>query len=104
MTQCYCIHVIQPGPRPPRNIVAEYLWGAGCEFDSDGNSETPDDASWTKLTLALRATGERIDIDPVSARPLILKVCGESMPLVLKAAYFIIEQSGGEMTLAGCSG
>lgn len=104
MTQCYCIHVIQPGPRPPCHRIAEHLWGAGCNIDSDGNSETPADTSWTELTLVLRATGERIDIDPVSTQPLILKVRGESVRLVLKAVAIIIEHSGGDISLAGCGG
>ncbi len=103
-TQCYCIHLIQPGPRPPFYSIAEHLWGAGCDIDSDGNSQTPEDTQWTELTLTLRTTGERVDIDPISAAPLILNVRGESMQVVLKVANFIIEHSGGKMSLAGCGG
>lgn len=101
-TQCYSIHLIQPGPRPPFYSIAEHLWGADCNIDSDGNSQTPEDTQWTELTLTLRATGQRIDIDPISSEPLILNVRGESMQVVLKVANFIIEHSGGQMSLAGC--
>jgi hypothetical protein len=84
------------GPRPPFSAVAEHLWGPGVDFDSDGNSVTPDDPTWTELTVILRKTPEeRVDIDPASDTPLVLKVVSESRELALRAATFLTETTGG---------
>jgi hypothetical protein len=51
-----------PGSRPPFYRVAQHLWGAGCNFDSDGDSDFPDARDWTELTVVLRdenAAGRR---------------------------------------------
>lgn len=84
------------GARPPFAAVAEHLWGPGVDFDSDGNSATSDDRNWTELTVILRKTpSERVDIDPVSDRPLVLKVVSESRELALRAATFLIDTTHG---------
>ncbi len=87
-----------PGPRPPFATVAYHLWGAGVNFDSDGDSETPEDPNWTELTLERRdASGERIDVDPVVPEPLTLKVVSESRDLALRAATYLAEVTGGDL-------
>ncbi len=92
----YLVDVVKPGPRPPFYRVAEHLWGAGCDIDSDGNSEAPEDTQWTELTIELRgAGGQRVDVDPVSVDPLILQVRSSSMRLAQEVARFIGEHSGG---------
>lgn len=79
-----------PGPRPPFLLVAEHLWGAGIDFDSDGDSRTPDDPNWTELTVIRRGeSSERVDVDPVSESPLVLKVVSESRDLALRLANFL---------------
>ena len=86
------------GPRPPCWTVAEYLWGAGVDFDSDGNSQTPDDPNWTELTVAKRPDClERIDVDLLSESPLVLKVRSESRELAFKAATYIATAANGRV-------
>jgi hypothetical protein len=78
--------------------VAEHLWGPGVDFDSDGNSATPDDPSWTELTVMLRKTPEeRVDVDLASEAPLVLKVVSESRELALRTATFLTETTGGRL-------
>lgn len=97
-----------PGPRPPYYQVAEHLWGSGCKFDSDGNSDHPNATDWTELTVTRRpapneqdfAETERVDIDPVGARPLVLAIASDNANLARKAAEFLHRQAGGELTLA----
>lgn len=93
-----------PGPRPPYYRVARHLWGQNADFDSDGDSTSPDATDWTELTLALRDDGgvssdsERVDIDPVGAEPLVLAVVSESSELARKTAEFLRSECGGELT------
>src|SRR5688572_21284889 len=88
-----------PGPRPPFAHVAEHLSGTGVDFDSDGDSRTSDDPNWTELTVIRRGEGsERIDIDPVSDSPLVLKVVSESRDLAVSAANFLARATGGALT------
>jgi len=78
------------GKRPPFSCLAYFLWGSKADFDSDGNSSTPTDSTWTELTLKNRASpDERIDIDLVSDDPLILEIKGSSAVLAVRAAYYL---------------
>jgi hypothetical protein len=97
----YSLQIIAPGPRPPYSQVAEHLWGAGCDIDSDGNSVVPDDRQWTELTVCLRSSPEqRVDIDPLSNDPLILVVRSSDISLCQQTADFIVSVSGGEIRRA----
>lgn len=97
-----------PGPRPAYYKVAEYLWGADCDFDSDGDSDHPEATEWTELTVTLRAApaeqdngAERVDIDAVrGSGPLVLAIVSENADLACKAAEFLHRESGGELTSA----
>lgn len=88
-------YVVQPGLRPPFFAVAKYLWGE-VDFDSDGNSQHPDDTTWTELTIT-RCPSEtgRVDIDPVSEAPLVLKVVSSSSALAERAARFLALHTSG---------
>lgn len=88
-----------PGLRPPYWAVAEHVWGAGCDFDSDGDSSVPDASDWTELTVILRSDEcQRIDIDPVeAAEPFTLRIRSEDEQLAKKAAEFLAVRSGGEL-------
>ena len=91
--------VENPGPRPPFRAIAEHLWGAEVDFDSDGNSATADDRNWTELTVIRRDQwAERVDIDPVAEGPLSLNVVSESRDLALRAATFLTHATGGRLT------
>ena len=86
------------GPRPPFGLVADHLWGAGVDIDSDGNSRRPDDHDWTELTVSRRPECiERVDVGPVSEAPLILKVRSESRDLAFRAATFIAAATNGRI-------
>ena len=95
------LHVVAPGLRPPFFQVAEHLWGVGCNIDSDGNSDTPDDRQWTELTVILRSDPvQRVNINPISNDPLILSVRSSHQSLCQMAAEFIVAVSGGEVRRA----
>lgn len=91
------ILVVKPGLRPAPHSVAVHLWGEGCDIDSDGDSERHDDPNWSELTLVLRSTLARIDVDPEPGPALALKVRSKDEHLCKKAAKFIADQSGGAL-------
>lgn len=91
--------VTNPGPRPPFGFLAEHLWGAGVDFDSDGNSVTPDDRDWTELTVIRRdASAERVDIYPLEGATLVLRVVSDSRGLAFRAASFLAHESGSSVS------
>ena len=93
-----CLYINPKLERPKFEDVAHFLWGEGVNLDSDGNSETPDDRNWTELILVNRNDGsERIDIDPVSYNPLILRIV-DHKNLVTKAAQFLSEACGCDVS------
>ncbi len=95
MEEKFSLYLIEPGSRPPFSAVAHYLWGKE-DFDSDGNSRHPNDDQWTELTVIRRPTNsERLDIDPVSENPLVLKISSTSSSLARKGAQFLVANSGG---------
>ena len=94
----HTLYIIRPGPRPPFGELAEHLWGAGCNINSDGDSADPWDVGWTELTVELRDGGtvdDRVDVDPVSEEPLVLKVQSRSSDLVHRAAEFLARATSG---------
>lgn len=91
-------HVLINGDRPPFYELAEYLWGANVDYDSDGNSIPASSRYWTELTLEKRPqTGLRVGIDPVSVSPLVFKVVSEHSALVEGAVRFLVERCPGEV-------
>jgi hypothetical protein len=86
------------GPRPPFAELAEHLWGAAVDFDSDGNSASAEDTNWTQLTISKRPEcEERVDVDPVSEAPLVLKIVSTSRDLALRTARFLAATSNGRI-------
>jgi len=86
------LFVVHPGPRPPIVRVAEHLWGVGVDFDSDGNSSQPNDTLWTELTLQRRPSyDQRVDVDPTSQDPLVLRVASDDAILTYKVANYLAE-------------
>lgn len=86
-----------PGPRPPFADVAHHLWGR-IAFDSDGNSEGPADSNWTELTLIRRPEcDERVDVTPVGADPLVLRISSSTPGLARRAAEFLARSCGGRL-------
>jgi len=86
-----------PGTRPPIEEVAHHLWG-DANFDSDGNADTHY-SNWTELTVIRRPDyDERVDIDPVSDNPLVLKICSSTPGPARRAAEFLAHSCGGVLT------
>lgn len=96
----HALYLVQPGLRPYFDDIASHLWGAGCDFDSDGNDDDLPSGNWTELTVALRPEGDlRLDIDPLDdAQPLVLVIRSEDKNLAEKAALFLLSQAGGTLT------
>lgn len=87
------------GERPAFWRVAVFLWWEGVDFDSDGNSRTPDDRHWTELTVRLRpGYGERVDVDPLHENDSVLVITGSSLELVARAAWYLATESGGTVS------
>src|SRR6218665_252337 len=94
----HIIHIHSPGPRPPFYLIAEHLWGPGCDVASDGNSTTREDQSWTELNLLSRLSPPlRREICPVPVSPLILAVCSSQQSLCRMTSDFIVAYSGGTL-------
>lgn len=89
--------LIEPGPRPPYYKVAEHLWGAGCNFDSDGDTSSPEATDWTELTIISRSDpNQRVDIDPhPEDGPLVLVIRSEHLELAKAVALFLQREAGG---------
>jgi hypothetical protein len=98
-------YLVAPRDRPPYGWLADHLWGAKANIDSDGNSRTPDDTQWTELSLILRGSeGEaEIHIDPVAVSPLVLKIRSPNAGLAKQTAIFLSRQTAGtiELRLSG---
>ena len=96
----YMFLLSSPGPRPPYYEVAHHLWGADCNFDSDGDSYDRETTQWTELTVALRPDLiERVDVDPIDKDgPLVLKIESMHEELARRAAEFLRDRSGGTLT------
>jgi hypothetical protein len=97
--QMHEFFLIDPGPRPPYFTVGQYLWGTGCDVDSDGDSDTPASDTWTELTLTRRpAYAERVDVEPVEGRnPLTLRIRSTTENLARRTAAFLHDSCGGEL-------
>ena len=93
------IYIKPTSPRPPFGAVAFFLWGEYANYDSDGDANVPSSTFWTELTLANRQTDfERVDIDPTSLSPLILKVESDNKDMAIKVAYFVAIMSKGTVS------
>jgi len=82
--------VILAGDMPPYCELAYYLWGSETDFDSDGDSETPQSIEWRELTLIRRpGYDQRIDIDPDPASKDRLIIRGSTKELAERAIDFL---------------
>ena len=94
----YRVLLKSPGPLPPYFNVAQHLWGADCDFDSEGDSDPADSPYWTELTLRLRPDlDQRIDIDPHSIDPLVLVIRSTDELLAMTTAEYLQARAGGEI-------
>ncbi|MCS4249970.1 hypothetical protein [Pseudomonas sp. BIGb0164] len=95
MSTCYSVQITPEGLLPDFYSIAEHLWGIGCNVDSEGDCTRSDRRQWTELTLSLRGTsGERIDIDPLSLKPLTLVIRSSHATLCQRVADYIVSVSG----------
>lgn len=91
------LYLVDPGARPAYYLVAEHLWGADANIDSDGDSSSTDDIHWTELSLRLRGGGQdaEVHVDPISTQPLVLKIRSSDASIVRRVAEYLQEHSGG---------
>ena len=94
------LFLVNPGPRPPFGHVADHLWGAGSDVDTEGNSSDPNDSNWTELTVQARPDPDdlsRVDVVPVSESPLVLKVVASSAALAERVAEYLANHCKAEI-------
>lgn len=91
------LYLVSPHARPAYYLVAEYLWGANADIDSDGDSRWPGDEEWTELSLILRNSSDsaQVHIDPVSTDPLILQIRSPDAGLTERVANYLSKQTEG---------
>jgi hypothetical protein len=86
------------GLRPDSRLVISFLWKDLHNVDSDGDSYNPASRTWTELYLANReCSSEVVDVAPVQADPLVLKIQSESQVLAHRVAYFLTRETAGEV-------
>lgn len=95
----YKFYVTCPGERPVFWAIPVFLWGSGCNFDSDGDSYPADSTSWTELYASLRKGKDTdvIDIAPHQETPLILEVSAPTLEMAARTAYILAYHTGGEI-------
>lgn len=93
------LYLVDPDSRPPFGLVADHLWGADANIDSDGDSRFPNDSEWTELFLLLRGAEEvqHVQVDPVSTAPLVLQIRSPVAELTEKTASFLSGLTGGRI-------
>jgi hypothetical protein len=93
-------YLVDPGPRPFFGDVAYHLWGKDCDFDSDGNDDSPEPDGWTELTVTLRpGYQQRVDIDPLDdLSPRVFVIRSAHRGLAKKAALFLQREAGGNLS------
>lgn len=91
-------YLASPGPRPGGAELTVHLFGPEADTDGDGDSEFWGDTEWTELTIALRPKcTERIDVDPISLDPLVLKITSYTPALAESASRFLQNFCGGTL-------
>lgn len=80
------------GDMPPFVKIAYALWGENVNFDSDGDSTTPDATDWRELTLIRRPEcDERLDIDPIQEDSEKVLLQASSEHVLLTAIEYLIK-------------
>lgn len=86
-----------PGDRLAYYEIADVLWGKAANVDSDGDSRNPDDTQWTEVSLILRGRNKKdeVYVDPVSVKPLVLKIRSPDREITKRVAAYLQEFAGG---------
>jgi hypothetical protein len=96
MKEPYSIQVECRGPRPEAGAISIVAWGRPTEVHLAGDFEGPTDESWTRLSVVRVDNAEqRIDIEPVSREPLVLRVSSSEKKCADNVAFFIAMESHG---------
>jgi hypothetical protein len=96
MKSLYSIRVECRGPRPEARAIGVVAWEGSTEVHIDGDFENPTDESWSRLTV-VRADDpdRRIEIEPVSLEPLVLRISSDEKKCADRVAFFIAMESHG---------
>ena len=96
MKQPYSVRVECRGPRPEARAISIVAWDSSTEVQLVGDFENPTDDSWSRLTVVRVDNPEqRIEIEPVSQEPLVLKISSNEKKCAHNVAFFIAMESHG---------
>ena len=85
--------------RPDCRLVITFLWGDLTNCETDGNACNPASRDWTELYCQNRERPEEVfDITPRQHEPLLLSVQSPLNWLAARAAYFLAEDSQGDVS------
>ena len=101
MKELYSIHVECRGPRPEARAISIVAWDPSTEVHLAGDFENPTDESWTRLSVVRVDNPERrVDIEPVSREPLVLRVSSNEKKCTDSVAFYIAMESHGRYSSA----
>ena len=109
----HCIRFTAPGDRPEFTRVPVFLWGAGPNYDSMGDSKPLTSCTWTWLYLCNRQKpSEKVEIITERTSPmlltgsyanfffnLIMRSFSEDFTLAARAAFYLATFTGGQVAL-----
>ena len=96
MTELHTIQVECRGPRPDAGSISIVAWEGPTEVHLDGDFESPADKSWSRLSVVRVDSRERrVDIEPVSQEPLVLRVSSNEKKCADRVAFYIAMESHG---------
>jgi hypothetical protein len=95
----YKFYVTCPEDRPVFWSIPVFLWGEGCDVDTDGDSYPATSTTWTELYIVLRRASRnaKVDIFPLQNEPLILAVISPNSYLAVRAAYVLARYTKGKI-------
>lgn len=93
----FFLYLEGPGDRPAYYKIADFLWGKAANVDSDGDSRSPGDTQWTEVSPILRGRNkkEQVHVDPVSVKPLVLKIRSPDREITKRVTSYLQEVAGG---------
>ncbi|MCJ8309931.1 MAG: hypothetical protein MJH08_12795 [Hyphomicrobiales bacterium] len=87
--------------------LAEHLWGKECNFDSDGDANSPDDVHWRRLYLCRRVRNQetgfsesdentRLEIFVASDDAVLLRIVSNNEGLLNQTLCYLVDRGSVE--------
>ena len=84
------------GPRPDAGSISTVAWEKPTEAHLSGDFESAADTSWTRLSVVrVDDAARRVDIEPLSQEPLVLRVSSDEKKCADRVAFYIAMESHG---------